>query len=117
MSEYTPRTHEIRAAAVVHRAPLIHRQMPGRTILDAERVALAEFDRWLAEVERAAAEKAHDALLIELLPVLKEAVSNAYLCQNDRGVGNDWVEEIKQAEAALERAEAAERRTKENRDD
>lgn len=60
VSEYTPRTHEIRAAAVNHRAPLIHRQMLGQTIRDAELVALAEFDRWLVEVERAAAEKAYE---------------------------------------------------------
>lgn len=66
MSEYTPKTHEIRAAAVNHRAPLIHRQMFGQTIRGAERVALAEFDRWLAEVQRAAAEKAWDECLSQM---------------------------------------------------
>lgn len=66
MSEYTPKTHEIRAAAVIHRAPLVHRQMLGQTIRDAERVALTEFDRWLAEVVREASEEAWDEAVMKI---------------------------------------------------
>lgn len=66
------------------------------------------FDRLIAEVERAAANR----VLLELLPVLEEAVANAYLCQQDRGVGDEWDDEIARAEAALARARAAEIREK-----
>lgn len=45
---YIPKDHEIRASAIIHRAPLIHRQMLGSTLLDAEKVATAEWEAWLA---------------------------------------------------------------------
>lgn len=42
-------THEIRAGATVGRADLVHRRELGTTITQAERIAEAEFDRWLAQ--------------------------------------------------------------------
>lgn len=62
---------------------------------------------YLAEREESLERAAEDSVLAELLPVLEDAVSNAYLCQNDRGVGDEWKDEIERAEAAVERARAA----------
>lgn len=68
MSEYTPTTDEIRT-----------RGLEGADLNDLnsdEREALEEFDQWLAEVERAAAEKAWDereaAFAADLLKPLGE---------------------------------------------
>ncbi len=60
----------------------------------------------------AVAEKARAEVFTSLIPVLEDAVSNAYLRRSDRGIGNEWDEVIARAEAALEQAEAY-RKTKE----
>lgn len=65
-------------------------------------VAAARLTKFVRKREQ----KAKAEVMLELIPVLEAAVTNAYLCQNDRGIGNEWDDEIKRAEDALERAAA-----------
>ena len=111
VTEYMPTTEQVESGFAHDSEAEYHDPVNYGAHSQAQRRA---FRRWLAEVERRAAEKARSDLMIELLPVLEDAVSNAYLCQNDRGIGDEWDDEIARAEAARDRAEAYRRNEGEN---
>lgn len=61
MSDYTPEPHDILDSLVSGRAYLVLERELGITIIKAEKLALAEFDRWLTEHGRQIAEEAWES--------------------------------------------------------